>query len=46
MLVHATDEVVSWKATKRGDRWVELEPLYQGVRYAVGQLGARTSRAG
>ncbi len=33
---HGTDELVGWKATKRGDRWAALEPLYQGVRYAFG----------
>ena len=36
---HATDELVGWKATKRGDRWAALEPLYQGVRYAFGSQG-------
>ena len=25
---HATDELVGWKATKRGDRWAALEPLW------------------
>ena len=33
---HGTDEVVGWKATKRGDRWAALEPIHQGVRYAFG----------
>jgi putative transposase len=42
---HATDELVGWKATKRGDRWAALEPLYQGVRHAFGG-SARTWRAG
>jgi putative transposase len=41
---HATDELVGWKATKRGDRWAALEPLYQGVRYAFGQLGKDVAR--
>jgi putative transposase len=33
---HGTDELVGWKATKRGDRWAALEPIHQGVRYAFG----------
>ena len=41
---HATDELVGWKATKRGDRWAALEPLYQGVRYAFGRLGKDVAR--
>lgn len=41
---HATDELVGWKATKRGDRWAALEPLYQGVRYAFGRVGKDVAR--
>ena len=41
---HATDELVGWKATKRGDRWAALEPLYPGVRYAFGWLGKDVAR--
>jgi len=38
---HGTDEIVGWKATKSGDRWAALEPLYQGVRYAFGASARR-----
>jgi len=41
---HATDELVGWKATKRGDRWAALQPLYQGMRYAFGRLGKYVAR--
>ena len=41
---HGTDELVGWKATKRGDRWAALEPLYQGVRYAFGGVGKDVAR--
>src|SRR5262249_51369664 len=40
----ATDGVGGGKATKRGDGWAALEPLYQGVRYAFGRLGKDVAR--
>ena len=41
---HATDEIVGWKTTKRGDRWAALEPIHQGVRYAFGAFGKDMAR--
>ena len=36
--------IVGWKATKRGERWAALEPLYQGVRYAFGGIRKDVAR--
>ena len=41
---HGTDELVGWHATKIGDRWAALEPLRQGVRYALGGFGKEIAR--
>jgi len=42
---HGIDEVVGWHTAKIGDRWAALEPIRQGVRYALGGFGKEIARS-
>jgi len=41
---HASDDIVGWHVTPRGDRWAALEPIHQGVRAAFGTFGKDVAR--